>query len=85
MCCFGSQTAKNAPCGSWMTPIRPDSITSKAGACAVPPSSLARSTAASALSTVTYEFQFGGAPASRCCCGWGEMAATSFPSTRCIE
>ena len=85
MLCRGSHTSKNAPCGSWITAIRPASITSNAGACTVAPSSLARSAAASALSTVTYEFQAGGMPISRCCWGCGEIAATSLPFFRIIE
>lgn len=49
----GSQGRKNAPCGSWMTAMRPASSTSKAGACTVAPSSAARSAVASALATET--------------------------------
>ena len=52
MCALGSQTSKKAPCGSWMTAMRPTSITSKAGAWTVAPSFCALSAAASALSTV---------------------------------
>ena len=82
---FGSQTMKKAPWGSWITPMRPASITSNAGACTVPPSSPARSAAASALATVMYDCHAGGAPASRWGCGWGAIAATSLPPRRCIE
>ena len=76
---------KNAPCGSWITAIRPTSMTSNGGACTVAPSWPAFSAAASALSTVTYEFQAGGTPASRCCGGCGATAATSFPFMRINE
>ena len=81
----GCQTRKYAPCGSWITAIRPASITSKEVRARCSPSSFARSTVASASATDTYEFHVGGAPASRCCSGCGEIAATSFPSTRIIE
>jgi hypothetical protein len=47
----GCQTMKKAPWGSRITAIRPTSITSKGPACTSPPSSLARSAVASALST----------------------------------
>jgi len=76
---------KNAPCGSWITAIRPTSITSNAGEMMVAPSFVARSTAASALSTVTYEFQAGGAPALRCASCWVEIAPAGLPSSIIIE
>ena len=52
-CWPGCQTMKKAPCGSWMTAIRPASMTSNGGAWTVAPSSPARSAAWSALSTHT--------------------------------
>ena len=52
MLLFGSQIRNQAPCGSWMTAIRPTSITSNAGAWTVPPSSVARFAVSSALCTV---------------------------------
>jgi hypothetical protein len=82
---FGSQTMKKAPCGSWITAIRPASMTSNGGACTLAPSSAAFAAASSALSTVTYEFHIGGTPASRCCCCCGEIAATFLPPSRIIE
>ena len=64
---------------------RPESPTSPGGASRVAPSSSARAAAASALSTATYEFHVGGAPASRSMGGCGTIEATSFPSRRIIE
>jgi hypothetical protein len=49
----GSQTDTTAPVGSWITAMRPASITSKASPIGVPPRSAAFAAAASALSTVT--------------------------------
>ena len=53
MCSLGSQTMKNPPCGSWITAIRPTSMTSNAGAMHVGSELLGPVGAASALSTVT--------------------------------
>ena len=50
---FGSHRHSAAPTGSTITAIRPTSMTSKASAAIVAPSSAARAAAASADSTVT--------------------------------
>ena len=48
-----SQTQKTAPTGSWMTAMRPTSITSKGSLINVAPPSRAAAAVSSALSTVT--------------------------------
>jgi hypothetical protein len=53
MCLPGCHTWNTAPAGSCSTAMRPASITSNGGASTVPPSSLARFAASSALATVT--------------------------------
>ncbi len=72
----GCQIENTAPCGSWITLIRPASSTSNGPASAVAPSPFARSLEASASSTVTYEFQTGGMPSCWPACS----APTCLPS-----
>ena len=55
--------------------MRPTSMTSKAPITTVPPCSSAAAALASALSTVTYEFQAGGWPS----CWTAESAPTALP------
>jgi hypothetical protein len=53
MCFFASHRLKIAPVGSWMTAMRPMSLTSNGSINSVPPSSLALAAERSALSTDT--------------------------------
>ncbi len=53
MCSLASQTLTTPPDGSWMTAIRPASMTSKGSATTRPPSSRACSAVASTDATVT--------------------------------
>src|SRR4051794_13287753 len=60
MCAFGSHRLNMAPVGSWITDMRPWSITSNGGASILPPRLSAFLAAASISVTLTYMFQCGG-------------------------